>query len=58
MSVYVNRILNLKHIKVIGFDMDYTLVGYNTERLEELTHRESLKTLHSKMSYYERPTNF
>ncbi len=51
MSVYVNRILNLKYIKVIGFDMDYTLVGYNTEELEKLTHREALKTLHKKMRY-------
>jgi HAD superfamily 5'-nucleotidase-like hydrolase len=51
MSVYVNRILNLKYIKVIGFDMDYTLVGYNTEKLEELTHREALKTLNKKMHY-------
>ncbi|MCK5675034.1 MAG: hypothetical protein KAH95_16760, partial [Spirochaetales bacterium] len=51
MSVYVNRILNLKSIKVIGFDMDYTLVGYNAEKLEELTHREALKTLNNKMAY-------
>lgn len=51
MSVYVNRILNLKHIKVIGFDMDYTLVGYNAEKLEELTYREALKTLNNKMAY-------
>ncbi|MCK5199467.1 MAG: HAD-IG family 5'-nucleotidase [Spirochaetales bacterium] len=51
MSVYVNRILNLKQIKVIGFDMDYTLVGYNTEKLEELTHREALKRLKNKMAY-------
>ncbi|MDA3941367.1 MAG: HAD-IG family 5'-nucleotidase [Spirochaetia bacterium] len=51
MSVYVNRILNLKYIKVIGFDMDYTLVGYNTEELEKLTHREALKTLQKKMNY-------
>jgi len=53
MSVYVNRILNLKQIKVIGFDMDYTLVGYNTEKLEELTHREALKALNKKWDYPE-----
>lgn len=51
MSVYVNRILNLKYIKVIGFDMDYTLVGYHTEELEKLTHREALKALNSKKNY-------
>ncbi len=53
MSVYINRILNLKQIKVIGFDMDYTLVGYNTEKLEELTHREALKVLNKKLNYPE-----
>ncbi len=53
MSVYINRILNLKQIKVIGFDMDYTLVGYNTEKLEELTHREALKVLNKKLDYPE-----
>jgi len=53
MSVYINRILNLKQIKVIGFDMDYTLVGYNTEKLEELTHREALKVLNKKRDYPE-----
>ncbi len=38
MSVYVNRILNMKKIKAIGFDMDYTLVRYNTENFERLTY--------------------
>ena len=37
MSIYVNRILNMKHIKVIGFDMDHTLVRYFSDRFEELT---------------------
>ncbi|MBH47780.1 MAG: 5'-nucleotidase [Halobacteriovorax sp.] len=45
MSVYVNRILNLKKIKAIGFDMDYTLVRYNTEEFERLTHQKSLAKL-------------
>ncbi len=45
MPVFVNRMLNLKRIKVIGFDMDYTLVGYNTEELEKTTHRLSIETL-------------
>lgn len=39
MSVFINRTLNLKKIKVIGFDMDYTLVRYDTQKFEELTHR-------------------
>ena len=29
-GVYVNRTLNLRKIKYIGFDMDHTLVRYNT----------------------------
>lgn len=36
MSIFVNRILNLKNIKVIGFDMDHTLVRYNSEVFEQL----------------------
>jgi len=45
MTVFVNRILNLKKIKAIGFDMDYTLVRYHTKAFEELTHGEVLKKL-------------
>ncbi len=45
MSVYVNRILNLKKIKAIGFDMDYTLVRYNSEEFERLTHEKSIQKL-------------
>ncbi len=33
--VYCNRTLNLRSIDVIGFDMDYTLVHYNTEVWEK-----------------------
>ncbi len=45
MSVYVNRVLNLKKIKAIGFDMDYTLVRYQTEAFERLAHEKSLEKL-------------
>lgn len=45
MGVFINRTINLKKIKVIGFDMDYTLVRYNTEAFEKLTHEETLKKL-------------
>lgn len=45
MSIFVNRILNLKKIQAIGFDMDYTLVRYHTERFEQLTHQVVLKKL-------------
>lgn len=38
-KVYVNRTLNLKRIRYLGFDMDHTLVRYNSEAFEELAHR-------------------
>ncbi len=40
MGIYVNRTLNLKQIAAIGFDMDYTLVRYNSAAFEEMTYRE------------------
>ena len=36
--VYVNRTLNLKKIKFIGLDMDHTLIRYNVEAFERLSH--------------------
>ena len=45
MPVFVNRTLNMKSIKAIGFDMDYTLVRYKSEAFEELVHTEVLKKL-------------
>lgn len=36
--VYVNRTLNLKKIRYIGLDMDHTLVRYNSENFEKLSH--------------------
>jgi HAD superfamily 5'-nucleotidase-like hydrolase len=40
MGIYVNRTLNLKHIQAIGFDMDYTLVRYQSKAFEEMTYEE------------------
>jgi len=54
MSVFVNRILNLKKIKVIGFDMDYTLVGYHTRELEKLTYKLVIDKLVREKDYPER----
>jgi HAD superfamily 5'-nucleotidase-like hydrolase len=45
MGIFINRTLNLKKIKAIGFDMDYTIVRYNTEAFERLTHQTTLKRL-------------
>jgi HAD superfamily 5'-nucleotidase-like hydrolase len=33
-GVYCNRTLNLRSIRVVGYDMDYTLVHYHTEAWE------------------------
>ncbi len=51
MSVYVNRTLNLKKIKYIGFDMDYTLVRYHEGAFEKLTHKVLLKKLVEQKKY-------
>lgn len=45
MTVFANRALNLKAIKAIGFDMDFTLVRYHSEVFEELTYSETIKKL-------------
>ncbi len=51
MPVFVNRTLNLKRIKLIGFDMDYTLVAYHTQKFEELTYTLAKKRLTESFSY-------
>lgn len=53
MGIFINRTLNMKKIKAIGFDMDYTLVRYNTEAFERFTHQETLKKLVSEKKYPE-----
>lgn len=45
MKIYINRTLNMKKIKAIGFDMDYTIVRYKTENFEKFTHQSVLKKL-------------
>lgn len=51
MSIFINRVLNMKKIKIIGFDMDYTLVRYNTKEFEDLTHRLAVKKLVESYNY-------
>ncbi len=53
MGIYVNRILNMKHIQAIGFDMDYTLVRYNSDAFEEMTYEEMKKKLLALKNYPE-----
>lgn len=43
--IFVNRTLNLKRIKYIGFDMDHTLIRYNSANFEQLAHRVMLEKL-------------
>jgi HAD superfamily 5'-nucleotidase-like hydrolase len=45
MSVYVNRTLNLRKIRYLGFDMDHTLVRYHTEAFENTVHDAVLEKL-------------
>lgn len=52
-SVFVNRTLNLKRIKYIGFDMDHTLVRYKSENFERLAHETMLKKLVALKGYPE-----
>lgn len=44
-KVYVNRTLNLKRIRYIGFDMDHTLVRYNSDNFEKLSHTTMIDKL-------------
>jgi len=38
-KVFVNRIINMKKIKLIGLDMDHTLIRYNAENFESLVYQ-------------------
>ena len=51
MGIYVNRELNLKKIKAIGLDMDYTLVRYYTEAFERQTYQMAREGLVSRKGY-------
>jgi len=51
MSIYINRILNMRHIKAIGFDMDYTLVRYNPKAFEQLTYNEIQRKMVDQKKY-------
>lgn len=51
MGIFVNRTLNMKQIAAIGFDMDYTLVRYDSEAFEEMTYNEIKKKLVENKKY-------
>lgn len=50
-NVFVNRTLNLKRIKYIGLDMDHTLIRYNSEAFEQLSHTTMKEKLITKKGY-------
>jgi len=51
LSIYVNRVLNLRKIKAIGFDMDHTLVKYKTNNFEKLTYKTLIERLVTQKKY-------
>lgn len=52
-KVYVNRTLNLKRIRYIGVDMDHTLIRYNSENFERLSHTTMIDKLIKAKGYPE-----
>ncbi len=50
-EVYINRTLNMKKIKAIGFDMDLTLVEYNSQNFEKDTYQAIIKRLVNEKGY-------
>lgn len=53
-KVYVNRTLNLRKIKYIGFDMDHTLIRYNSREFEALAFEKMVDKLVTQWGYPER----
>jgi phosphoserine phosphatase len=53
MKVFINRTLNLKKIQWIGFDMDHTLVRYQSENFEKLAHSIVIDKLITNRKYPE-----
>lgn len=49
--VFVNRTLNMKRIAYVGFDMDHTLIRYNSAEFEGLAHRTVLRKLVEQKQY-------
>ncbi|MBC7467570.1 MAG: HAD-IG family 5'-nucleotidase [Bdellovibrio sp.] len=57
-KVFVNRTMNLKRIKYIGLDMDHTLIRYNTENFERLSHTKIMEKLVLRKGYPEQIKKF
>ncbi|MFK8138725.1 MAG: HAD-IG family 5'-nucleotidase [Bdellovibrionales bacterium] len=52
-DVFCNRTLNFKKIKYLGFDMDHTLVRYNTDEFESLVQKITVDKLLKLKNYPE-----
>lgn len=50
-QVFVNRTLNLNSIRLIGFDMDYTLVTYNVPHFEQKAYDIAIEKLIKNKGY-------
>ena len=57
-KIFINRTLNMGSIKLIGFDMDYTLVTYNVPAFEEKSYSIIKKKLINDYSYPEEINDF
>jgi len=51
--VFVNRTLNFRRLKAVGFDMDHTLIRYNSHAFEELTFQFIRDILITRLGYPE-----
>ena len=52
-EVYINRTLNMKKIQAVGFDMDLTLVEYNSANFEKDTYQFIIQRLIKQKNYPE-----
>jgi HAD superfamily 5'-nucleotidase-like hydrolase len=50
-EIFCNRALNMTRIAAIGFDMDYTLAEYHSEKFETLSANGALQKLVDKLGY-------
>lgn len=52
-QVFVNRNMRMDHVKLVGFDMDYTLLPYSKRSIEELSFRLTAEKLVRNHGYSE-----
>lgn len=57
-KIFVNRILNMRKIKLIGVDMDHTLIRYNSEQFESLVYKLITERLVQLKNYPEQIKKF